>query len=48
MIDERFNVIGQRFKITNDHLKTIEDVMPVKIGFIAIALIAAYAAIFGS
>ena len=48
VIDERFNVIDQRFKIVDDHLKTIEDWIPVKIGFITIALIAAYAAIFGS
>ena len=48
VIDERFNVIDERFKVVDDHLKTIEDWIPVKIGFITIALIAAYAAIFGS
>ena len=40
-MDVRFNVVA-------NHLKTIEDWIPVKIGFITIALIAAYAAIFGS
>ncbi|MCY4130111.1 MAG: hypothetical protein OXG15_12830 [Gammaproteobacteria bacterium] len=48
VMDERFNVMDERFKVIKDHLKTIEDWIPVKIGFITIALIAAYAAIFGS
>ena len=48
VIDERFDVINERFKVIDDHLKTIEVWIPVKIGFITIALIAAYAAIFGS
>ena len=48
VMDERFNAMDERFKVIKDHLKTIEDWIPVKIGFITIALIAAYAAIFGS
>ncbi|MCY4096315.1 MAG: hypothetical protein OXG05_14470 [Gammaproteobacteria bacterium] len=48
VINERFDVINERFKVIDDHLKTIEVWIPVKIGFITIALIAAYAAIFGS
>lgn len=47
-MNARFDVIDERFKVVDDHLKTIEDWIPVKIGFITIALIVAYAAIFGS
>ena len=47
-MNARFDVIEERFKVVDDHLKTIEDWIPVKIAFITIALIAGYAAIFGS
>ena len=47
VIDERFNVIDERFKVIDDHLKTIEDWLPYKSALLMIAVVAAYAAIFG-
>ena len=47
VVDERFNVIDERFKVIDDHLKTIEDWLPYKSALLMIAVVAAYAAIFG-
>ena len=48
LIDERFNLIDERFKVIDDHLKTIESWLPYKSALLMIAVVAAYAAIFGT
>ena len=47
-MNSRFDVVDERFKVIDDHLKTIEDWLPYKSALLMIAVVAAYAAIFGT
>ena len=48
VMDERFKVMDERFKVIDDRLKDIEDGLPYKSALLMIAVVAAYAAIFGT